>query len=217
MSTAENIGSLGSAGLLDPLGNSRHAGREIPFPRLEAEWQYTPLSAVAEHIETDHAVIFRAAGRIERMLDTLVHHGDGRPELLLIHSQFELLARDLAQHMDREKGTIFPCIRAMEKQRELGEICDPLPFGGMARPLGRLTVEHERIAEQLRAIRELVSDGTPPRGTWLGPSGLYVSLKDLERKLGNCLELEDEVLFRRALQLQDRRAAGSQSDFAERV
>ncbi len=187
-------------------GDRGREQRRYATSTSEPDWRLAPLSTLLKHLEARQADLSRAVGRIERMLETLAHHhGDDFPELLLIRNRFRFLAQDLAQHVASEDDRLFPCIVAMERQRANGDICDPLPFGGLGRPIRESTAEHERMAETLRAIREYSNDYTIPRGACLGYFGLYELLKEFDQELHKCMKLEDEVLFPHALQLQERR------------
>src|SRR5215831_2353641 len=113
-----------------------------------------------EHIVTKHHAFVRAAlPSIERQLAKLVEvHGQRHPELTSIAASFDLMSRDLLQHMMKEERVLFPYIREMASTGESAQC----PFGTVGNPIRMMEREHREAGDTLRLIRELTNEYVPP-------------------------------------------------------
>jgi regulator of cell morphogenesis and NO signaling len=77
------------------------------------------------------------------------------------------------------------------------------PFGTVANPIRMIEREHQQAADELRLIRELTGGYTVPRDGCTTYSVCMSELAQFERDLHRHVHLENNVLFPRALQLEE--------------
>jgi regulator of cell morphogenesis and NO signaling len=96
-----------------------------------------------------------------------------------------LIRWSVESHLDKEEKILFPLLRAGR--------------GATAfMPIKVMMAEHDDHLANLRRLRELTSDFTPPAdadGTW---TSLYHDLAKLEAELCEHIRMENDILFTRA-------------------
>ncbi len=152
-------------------------------------WDNKPLPDVIEFIlaryheplRRDLPVLIEAATRVERV------HGKKASCPRGLASSLEQMGAELTQHMSKEEQVLFPAIIA---------------GGGGAQvqmPVRVMMQEHDDHGANLRRIRELATDFTPPQEACATWRALYSGLEKLESELMEHIHLENNVLFPRAL------------------
>ena len=155
----------------------------------KALWSDAPLASLIDHvIVTYHDPLRAELPRLHSLART-VHedHGDDHREVLSeVLSIVTGLRFELEDHMAKEEQVLFPMIRE-------GQGC--MADG----PITIMEQEHEAATAALRRLRDLTeSHGLPVdaseewRALWRGLQGLEASMR-------RHIELENEVLFPRAL------------------
>jgi regulator of cell morphogenesis and NO signaling len=102
---------------------------------------------------------------------------------------------------------LFPLAGRMEETEKQGLDAPPAPGGSVRNPIRMMEHEHDDAGRALREIRELTSDFTPPEDACNSFRTLYAQLEDLERDLHMHIHLENNILFPRAAELEQRLAA----------
>jgi len=168
------------------------------------DWLSAPLSDLVAHIEAKHHAftrdeLKRVAPLMEKVLQV---HGDHHPELEQVGECFQALAADLLPHLEKEEQILFPYIRALDASRPVGGAC----FGRIQGPIQVMQAEHDQAGELLREIKALTQDHTPPADACASFRSLYMGLKALEEDLHQHIHLENNVLFPRAVALEEARS-----------
>jgi regulator of cell morphogenesis and NO signaling len=98
---------------------------------------------------------------------------------------------------------LFPYVRDLAEQTE--QLCGGLlsPFGTVANPIRMMEREHREAADQLRIIRELTRNYAVPGDGCSTYEVCMRELADFERDLHRHVHLENNVLFPRALALEN--------------
>jgi regulator of cell morphogenesis and NO signaling len=152
-----------------------------------ADWQSQPLGAVVDFILT------RFHEPLRRDLPDLVARarqlegspGEDRPVGLASHLEQVRLA--VESHLVKEEKILFPLIAAGRGTNAL-------------MPIRVMMAEHDDHAQNLRRTRELTGDFTLPAGASAAWRDLYRDLERLESDLAEHIDLENNVLFTRALE-----------------
>ena len=133
-----------------------------------------------QDLRTRLPALFQLAQKVER-----AHVGS--PELPAGLSDFlKEFAVEMYSHMDKEEGVLFPLI-------ERGQ------SNFVKSPIARMEFEHEQHGQNLKRMKEMTKNYTPPANacpTWVA---LYNGLSELEAELMDHINLENNVLFPRAL------------------
>lgn len=169
------------------------------------EWTTTPLEAICEHIVTTHHNYIRnELPRLRQLAKKVVaRHGSDRTELPEIQNLVETVGDDLLQHLSKEEMMLFPYITNLE--RSLAD-CGPRSlgcFGTVRNPIRVMMAEHDSAGETLARIRSLSGDYTPPEGACPTFVGFYQALSEFERDLHRHVHLENNILFPRAIDLEE--------------
>jgi regulator of cell morphogenesis and NO signaling len=131
-------------------------------------------------------------------------HGEDHPELVELLAAFQSLCDDLHPHMQKEEVVLFPYIRQLERS-ELEDTVAPMPcFGTVQNPVRMMMMEHETAGENLRRMRGLSCDYTVPEGACSSYIALYGRLEALEHDLHQHIHLENNILFPKAIELEQR-------------
>lgn len=129
-------------------------------------------------------------------------HGGHHPEVVEIAHTFLKLSDELLDHLEKEEQVLFPYIRKMtEAQRKQQQPERPV-FGRVENPVNMMQHEHDEAGTAMAKIRELSSDFTPPEDACMTYRVLYQNLAAFEEDLHKHVHLENNVLFPRALKME---------------
>jgi regulator of cell morphogenesis and NO signaling len=129
-------------------------------------------------------------------------HGHLHPELIQVATVFAAIAQDLSLHLVKEENILFPYIKEMLAAKSAGQ---PLPasfFGDVANPIHVMETEHEGAGEDLSEIRKLTNNFQLPADACTSYTILFKKLEEFESDLLQHVHLENNILFPKALDLQ---------------
>jgi regulator of cell morphogenesis and NO signaling len=169
------------------------------------DWTTSPLGAICTHIvEKHHAYIRAELPRLRQLATKVVlRHGMNHSELGQIQHLVESVGDELLQHLAKEEMMLFPYITNLEKNlancgpRSLG--C----FGSVQNPIRVMMAEHDAAGAALAEIRGLSHDYTPPEGACPTYRGFYAALAEFEQDLHRHVHLENNILFPRAIEMDE--------------
>jgi regulator of cell morphogenesis and NO signaling len=190
---------------LDQVLQSLETAIAEPVRPSDRELKSGSLAELISHIvRTHHAYVRTQIPEVERLLDK-VHskHGENHPELTTIHSTFHALAQELTMHMMKEENVLFPYIERMEEAVLQHEPILPPPFGTVANPVRMMEHEHQDAGVALKTLRATSQDYTPPEDACTSFRALYTALANFEKDLHQHIHLENNVLFPRALAMEN--------------
>ena len=169
------------------------------------DWSQAKLEAICSHIvETHHAYIRGELPRLEMLAQKVVsRHGATHPELEQIQQLIGSIGEELLQHLSKEEMVLFPFITNLERNLTS---CGPRPlgcFGAVRNPIRMMIAEHESAGEALARMRVLSSGFAPPEGACPTYRGFYQALQDFEMDLHQHVHLENNILFPRAIELDE--------------
>ncbi len=169
-------------------------------PDDAAHWS---LDRLVSHIVDTHHVYIRSAGpTISAYLTKLVAvHGERHPELARIENAFGQMNRELLPHMVKEEQVLFPYIRQLIKVASGTKFSSP--FGSVLHPIHAMEQEHEEVGNEMRIIRDLTSDFTPPSDGCTTYQVCFSELRHFEEDLHRHVHLENNVLFPRTVALEE--------------
>ncbi|MGH9392612.1 MAG: iron-sulfur cluster repair di-iron protein [Terriglobales bacterium] len=174
----------------------------------DAHWRTEPLQALMKYIvEQHHAYVRRELPSLERWLEkTIAAHGQRRPELLTLRHSFEAMSSELSQHMAKEELILFPAISRLASP-DAGTRPAAQCFQTLAQPVAMMLAEHEHSGRDLAEMRSATGDYVPPPDACATFRALYHGLEAFERDLRQHVHLENNILFPRALELEQQHAA----------
>ena len=185
--------------------------REIEEARItnEAgrEWLTAPLDELVKHIiSTHHEYLKLDLPVLGHRLDKVVSvHGARDPEVLPRMAEvFTALRAELEMHMHKEEAILFPYIEQYGRAEVQNRRVPPVPFGSIANPIRMMEREHASAGDALGEIRALSNNFEPPSYACSTVRALYQGLQALEADLHVHIHLENNILFPRAIALENR-------------
>lgn len=176
-----------------------------PAEKAGVAWATASLGALCEHIVTKHHAYVKA--EIPRLMQlaqrVVARHGDGHPELREIQERVRTVSEELTMHLAKEETILFPYITNLE--RNVTECGPPALgcFGTVKNPIRMMMAEHDAAGATLAEIRALSGDYTAPAGACPTYRGFYQTLAEFERDLHQHVHLENNILFPRAITLEE--------------
>ena len=174
-------------------------------PAVEPNFLTATLGELIDHlVEKHHLFTKTEIDRLEALLNTVcIAHGLNHPELIQLRVLFETLAAELGAHMRKEEVTLFPYIIGMEDAvRNSRSVATP-PFGTVANPVRRMMVEHDHAGDLLKKMRQITRNYTTPSNACMSYKTLFQALDELEKDLHQHIHLENNILFPRAVEMED--------------
>jgi len=172
-----------------------------------ADWSTQPLSDLIDHIVQKHHEFVKAEiPRLSNLAEKVASkHGPTHPETVKVNELFETLADELSMHLMKEEQILFPYITRMEESvLEKAPVLPP-PFGTVQNPVRMMVSEHDSAGTILRELRAISADYKAPDDACTSYRTLYNGLLEFEADLHQHIHLENNVLFPRAIAMEDGR------------
>lgn len=169
------------------------------------DFQNASLPELITHILDRHHVFTKSEmDRLQLLADkVLAAHGGNHPELVHLDELFTRLCADLKPHMFKEEQVLFPYIVAMAEAADEDRAGPFAPFGTVNNPVLMMMREHDTAGEILRELRALTSDYKAPADACISYKTLYQALENFENALHQHIHLENNLLFPKALDLEN--------------
>ena len=165
----------------------------------DRDWNAAPLAKLVDHIVSMHHTYVKSeVPRIEALISKVAGvHGKNHPELEQVRVAFRELATELAAHLMKEEQILFPYVKEMAGGRR-GPSC----FGTVQNPIRVMMMEHDHAGEKLHEMRRLTSDYSLPGDACASYASLFQALAQFEQDLHEHIHLENNILFPRAVALE---------------
>jgi len=191
---------------VDEVLDSLNADLESVSTSAVSDWQALSQAQLITHIvDRHHAFTREELVRLEALLAKVSGvHGKNHPELFQIQDQFGKLRGELEPHMLKEERVLFPYIVRMEEAALANQTLLPPPFQTVQNPVRVMMAEHDAAGYILGKMREASSDYAVPADACISYKTLYSALTALEVDLHQHIHLENNILFPRAAELEDK-------------
>jgi len=168
------------------------------------DFQNLSLTGLITHILNTHHVFTKSEmDRLQLLADKVLAAHGNHPELVHLDELLTRLCADLKPHMFKEEQVLFPYILAMVEAAEQNRAVPFAPFGTVNNPVRMMMREHDTAGEILRELRALTADYTVPADACLSYQTLYQALENFEKDLHQHIHLENNILFPKALELEN--------------
>ena len=163
------------------------------------------LAELIDYILDKHHTFTRdEMGRITALAGKVSSkHGANHPEVFEVRTLFGKLCEDLRPHMFKEEMILFPYVRQMEQSVAGGRPLPYAPFGTVGNPVRMMMLEHDTAGDILRELRAVTADYTAPADGCMSYQTLYRALAEFEKDLHQHIHLENNILFPRAVELEE--------------
>jgi regulator of cell morphogenesis and NO signaling len=169
------------------------------------DFQTASLAELIKHILDKHHVFTKEEmTRLDALVDKVCSvHGQNHPELLRVKTLFQSLCEDLKPHMFKEEQVLFPYIIRLEEAVSRKQTPMHPPFGTVRNPVRMMMLEHDTAGDLLRELREVSSGYRAPADACISYRTLYQALEALEQDLHQHIHLENNILFPRAVEMEN--------------
>lgn len=163
-----------------------------------------PLDLLADYIEKKHhRYVQESIPALKQFLDKLCRvHGGRHPELFEINEEFSASASELTMHMNKEEMILFPHIRKMVEHKNGKGKAQAPAFGTVKNPIQMMMHEHDTEGERFRKIAELSSNYQAPEDGCTTYRVAFAMLQEFESDLHLHIHLENNILFPKAIDLE---------------
>lgn len=161
------------------------------------------LSQLIDYIiETHHSYVKENLPVIEQHLEKVAtKHGVLFPEIRRIADLFSKVWQDLEQHLIKEERILFPRIKLMEGILTEGTASKEKIF--VQSPIDVMEAEHETVHQLLDEIKKLSNHYQAPSNACITFRLSFDELKLFEQDLHQHIHLENNILFPKALKMQE--------------
>lgn len=167
--------------------------------------QLTLTELTAYIISKHHVFTKQELRRLDALMNKVCSmHGQNHMELVSLRSLFRELSSDLSPHMLKEEIVLFPYIARMEEAvRNNQASFTPPPFMTVRNPVRMMSLEHDTAGDLLRRMRDVSANYAVPADACISYRTLYQALEEFERDLHQHIHLENNILFPRAVAMED--------------
>lgn len=170
----------------------------------ETDFDRFSLSRLVDYIvETHHSYVKENLPVIQQHLEKVaLKHGEFHPEMRKINTLFAEIKNDFEQHMMKEEMILFPQIKKMELFPLDGT--KSTNFSDMQQPIHVMENEHEAAHKLIDEIKQLSNNFTPPADACTTFKLCLDELKFFESDLHRHVHLENNLLFPKAMVMQQK-------------
>ncbi len=164
------------------------------------------IDLLADYIEKKHhRYVATKIPELKQYLAKLCKvHGENHPELFEINEQFNQSAGELAKHMKNEELILFPYVRKLAIAKQKNEKINSPEYGSVQNPIEVMMSEHDVEGERFRKIAEISNNYTTPNDGCNTYRVAFSLLKEFEEDLHMHIHLENNILFPRAIEYEQR-------------
>ncbi|CAN5563729.1 iron-sulfur cluster repair di-iron protein [soil metagenome] len=183
------------------LESPTHALSEESIPLLSY-----PIDLIIEYLKHAHFLfVKRKLPYISRLVESFnADHESYESIARDLKTLFPLFVEDFVHHIFEEEATLFRYIRFLDKV-EKGKHTPSKLFYMMERhSLQRFAMEHEVHDDEMEGIRKITQDYRADATTPLHVRVIYSELTALEKSLQVHARIENEILFPKAMMLENK-------------
>lgn len=130
-------------------------------------------------------------------------HGEANPRLKQIYILFRESLVDLHQHLEKEEVILFPFIQELLYTKEQNLKLPEFHCGSIENPISVMISEHANEGDRFRMITELSHNYSCPDYACDSYKLVMQLLKEFESNLHLHIHVENNILFHRAVELQE--------------
>ena len=157
-------------------------------------------------VQTHHKYVTKAIPLIFEYSQRVAKvHGSEHPETVEAAAIFMKVMDELNRHMMKEENVLFPYIKQLSATNVTdGSVPQP-PFGTVQNPIRMMEHEHDVVGVWLADIRKATNNYTLPEDACNSFRYAYAKLQEFEEDLHQHIHLENNILFPKAILLEQRR------------
>lgn len=163
------------------------------------------LTELSDYIvKRHHAYVHGSIPGLKKNLEKICEvHGKHYSELFAIRDLFNESAGKLTMHMQKEELLVFPFIKRLESAKKVKSPAPAASFGSVSNPIGVMIAEHQVEGDRFFEISQLSNNYLLPENGCTTYEITLKQLKDFEEDLHRHIHLENNILFPKAIDLEN--------------
>lgn len=159
---------------------------------------------LADHIvQTHHHDEIKSIPEIQNLIERVsVIHETNHAEIKLIKDLFRQLSNELLLHMQKEELVLFPFIKKLTEAESGIKPLTPPAFGSVELPISVMKMEHQTSGIMLNKLFSLADGYEIPDDVDDALKDLYMRLKSFDDDLRRHIDVEDNVLFPKVIEME---------------
>jgi regulator of cell morphogenesis and NO signaling len=183
----------------------RRSTRTFEFSNNLPFDEWTPEFLIDFLIHIHHAYLYKTLPTLLATLESFtIGHQVKYPELTITTTLFSRLSGILMQHNRHEDEIIFPYIKQIDLAYRRKEPYGNLFVRTLRKPLHNIEQEHLKIQDLLNDLQRETNHFTVPDKACINYQVMYKKLEELYNNLIQHKYLEDEVLFPKAIAIEQK-------------
>ena len=167
-------------------------------------WTNYPIDLILEYLRHTHFIfVKRKLPYMATLIDAL--ESEHICEKYMVNDLkllFPLFVDDFIQHIHEEEDTFFKYISLLLEANQKPNLMGKLLYEMEQNSIQKFALHHHNHDDEMRGIRELTHNYFLPSHSSLHFKVVYEELKALEKELKLHAQIEDEILFVKAMQLE---------------
>jgi regulator of cell morphogenesis and NO signaling len=156
-------------------------------------------------VDTHHTYVRNALPTIIGHLEKVTSkHGSKYLFLNEVLNIFSQVNDEMISHMHKEEKILFPIVKYLADSEKFNEKPRTAGFGTIKNPIRQMEAEHDNAGNAMHQIRELTNNYTLPEDACTTFAITYKELDDFEKDLHKHVHLENNILFPRAIELEEK-------------
>lgn len=176
-------------------------------PGIAEQYNQWPLDFLADYIVNQFHIYTREVlGQLAGYADAVAHaHGAGHPETVTIAALLPRLRDSMIAHLQEEETLLFPYIKQLAQRQAAAP-----SFGSAQALIAQMEGEHEDVGATLAELARLSGGYAVPADGCNTYRALYGFLSEFDATTKKHVHLENNILFPKAIRLEQEQAASVQ-------
>jgi len=154
-------------------------------------------------VNNHHSYVKKAIPAILRLTEKIFAvHGEKHPFLREVKTTFETISMEMISHMRKEEEVLFKMINTLAESKRNGKKPEQSRTI-LGAPINMMELEHDSAGSLTEKIRGLTDNYTLPADACTTFAVAYKELQEFERDLHKHVFLENNILFPRAIELEN--------------
>jgi regulator of cell morphogenesis and NO signaling len=164
-----------------------------------------PVDLIIEYLKHSHFLFIKhKLPYIARLVESFkANHDDFLAIERDLKIVFPLFVEDFIQHIYLEEDTLFTFIQALDRASRGKYVPTKLFMMMEKNAMQRFSMDHEEHDDEMIGIRKITKDYSLPPNSPLHIKVLYSELKDFEKSLITHARIENDILFPKAMVLEN--------------
>jgi len=177
-----------------------------PYPEIDLHYQDWPLDLLMDYIVNKHHAYVRKT--LPHLLDLSAKQvsafGLSHRELHQVNQLLNKISIELTMHLEREEVVLFPLIHQLLAIEAIGGPLVSHPRSCLRNPVATMEGDHGLIVHFFEEIARLTNHYEIPADADDSYAVFYTYLQELESDLEQHVHLENDILFPKAISLEEK-------------